>query len=275
MKKIIAIIAAMMLAVFAAGCGGSNQASSGSSSGSASKVIKVGATAVPHAEILEIAKPLLEKEGYQLEIVEFSDYVQPNMALNDGSLDANYFQHIPYLENFVEEHSEVKLENAGGIHIEPMGVYSKKIKDLKDLKDGATVGIPNDPTNGGRALLLLEKAGIIKLKDGAGVKATIQDIVDNPKHLTFNEVEAAMVSRTLDDVDIAIINTNFAMQVNLVPTKDALFMEDSSSPYVNVVAVRQGDKNKPEIKALIKALQSPEVKKFIEDKYKGEVVATF
>ncbi len=275
MKKIIAIIAAMMLAVFAAGCGGSNQASSGSSSGSASKVIKVGATAVPHAEILEIAKPLLEKEGYQLEIVEFSDYVQPNMALNDGSLDANYFQHIPYLENFVEEHSEVKLENAGGIHIEPMGVYSKKIKDLKDLKDGATVGIPNDPTNGGRALLLLEKAGIIKLKDGAGVKATIQDIVDNPKHLTFNEVEAAMVSRTLDDVDIAIINTNFAMQVNLVPTKDALFMEDSSSPYVNVVAVRQGDKDKPEIKALIKALQSPEVKKFIEDKYKGEVVATF
>ena len=197
------------------------------------------------------------------------------MALNDGSLDANYFQHIPYLENFVEEHSEVKLENAGGIHIEPMGVYSKKIKDLKDLKDGATVGIPNDPTNGGRALLLLEKAGIIKLKDGAGVKATIQDIVDNPKHLTFNEVEAAMVSRTLDDVDIAIINTNFAMQVNLVPTKDALFMEDSSSPYVNVVAVRQGDKDKPEIKALIKALQSPEVKKFIEDKYKGEVVATF
>ncbi len=275
MKKMIAILAAMMLAVFAAGCGGSNQASSGSSSGSASKVIKVGATAVPHAEILEVVKPLLEKEGYQLEIVEFSDYVQPNMALNDGSLDANYFQHIPYLDNFVEEHPEVKLENAGGIHIEPMGVYSKKIKDLKDLRDGASVGIPNDPTNGGRALLLLEKAGIIKLKDGAGVKATIQDIVDNPKHLTFNEVEAAMVSRTLDDVDIAIINTNFAMQVNLVPTKDALLMEDSSSPYVNVVAVRQGDKDKPEIKALIKALQSPEVKQFIEDKYKGEVVATF
>ena len=246
MKKLFVILAALTLSVFAlAGCGG----------GSDSKTIKVGATPVPHAEILETIKPLLEKEGYKLEIVEFTDYVQPNVALNDKELDANFFQHLPYLDNFISEHKEMKIANAGGIHIEPMGVYSRKIKKLDELKDGASIAIPNDPTNGGRSLLLLEKAGLLKLREGSGTNPT--------------------VPRTLDDVDAAVINTNYAMQANLVPTKDALFMEDSTSPYVNIVAVRTGDEKRPEIQALMKALKSEEVKKFIDEKYKGAIVPAF
>lgn len=279
MKKVLALIAALVVATLAfAGCGGS-QSSSSSSSGAAqssgAKTLKVGATAVPHAEILEAAKPLLEKEGITLDIVEFNDYVQPNLALNDKELDANFFQHEPYLKNFMEEHKDVKLVNAGGIHIEPMGIYSKKVKDLKDLKDGATISIPNDPTNGGRALLLLQKAGLLKLKDGVNEKATLQDIAENPKNFKFQEVEAAQVPRTLEDVDAAVINSNFAMQIPLDPTKDSLFIEDSTSPYVNIVAVREGDENWPEIQALIKVLHSQEIKDFINNKYKGAVVPAF
>ena len=279
MKKVLALIAALVVATLAfAGCGGSQSSSSSSSSAaqtSGTKTLKVGATAVPHAEILEAAKPLLEKEGIKLDIVEFNDYVQPNLALNDKELDANFYQHDPYLQNFMEEHKEVKLVSAGGVHIEPMGIYSKKVKDLKDLKDGATISIPNDPTNEGRGLQLLEKAGVIKLKDGVKEKATLQDIAENPKNFKFQEVEAAQVPRTLDDVDAAIINSNFAMQVQLDPTKDSLFIEDSTSPYVNIVAVRQGDENRPEIQALMKVLHSQEIKDFINNKYKGAVVPAF
>ena len=272
-KKVLSLLAGLTVAALAlTGCGGGN---AGNSSGSAAKTLKVGATAVPHAEILEAVKPVLEKDGVKLEIVEFNDYVQPNLALNDKELDANFFQHKPYLDNFMEEHKDVKLASAFGVHIEPMGIYSKKVKDLKELKDGAAIAIPNDPTNGGRALLLLEKAGLLKLKAGVGEKATVQDVAENPKNFKFQEVEAAQVPRTLEDVDAAIINSNFAMQVNLNPTKDTLFMEDSTSPYVNIVAVRAGDENRPEIQALIKALKSDEVKKFIEDKYKGAVVPAF
>ena len=279
MKKVLALIATLVVATLAfAGCGGSQSSSSSSSSAaqtSGTKTLKVGATAVPHAEILEAAKPLLEKEGIKLDIVEFNDYVQPNLALNDKELDANFYQHDPYLQNFMEEHKEVKLVSAGGVHIEPMGIYSKTVTDLKDLKDGATISIPNDPTNGGRALLLLEKAGLLKLKDGVKEKATLQDIAENPKNFKFQEVEAAQVPRTLDDVDAAIINSNFAMQVQLDPTKDSLFIEDSTSPYVNIVAVRQGDENRPEIQALMKVLHSQEIKDFINNKYKGAVVPAF
>lgn len=277
MKKVFALIAALAFSALAlAGCGSQQSASSGASSAaSGAKTLKVGATAVPHAEILEAAKPLLEKEGITLEIVEFNDYVQPNLALNDKELDANFFQHEPYLKNFMDEHKEVKLKNAAGIHIEPMGVYSKKIKKLDELKDGATIAIPNDPTNGGRSLLLLEKAGIIKLKEGVGEKATVGDIAENKKNIKFQEVEAAQVPRTLDDVDAAVINSNFAMQVNLDPTKDAMFIEDSTSPYVNIIAVRDGDENRPEIQALIKVLHSDEIKQFITEKYKGAVVPAF
>lgn len=281
MKKIIALIATLAIAMLAlAGCGGSSSSSGSSAStstaaSSGSKVLKVGATAVPHAEILEQVKPLLAKEGIDLQIVEFNDYVQPNIAVNDKELDANYFQHEPYLKNFIEEHKDVKLVNVAGIHIEPMGIYSHKIKKLDELKDGASVAIPNDPTNGGRSLLLLQKAGLITLKDGVNEKATVQDVVGNPKNLKFQEVEAAQVPRTLDDVDIAIINSNFAMQVPLDPTKDSMFIEDSTSPYVNIVAVRAGDENRPEIQALIKALKSDTVKNFIKEKYKGAVVPAF
>jgi D-methionine transport system substrate-binding protein len=279
MKKLVLILTGLLLATFAlAGCGGDNKpaASTSSSSGSSAKtVLKVGATPVPHAEILEIVKPILAKQGIDLQVIEFSDYVQPNLALNDKELDANFFQHEPYLDNFTSEHTDVKLVSAGGIHIEPMGIYSKKIKALNELKDGASIAIPNDPTNGGRSLLLLEKAGLLKLREGAGVKATVQDITSNPKNLKFQEVEAAQVPRTLDDVDAAVINTNFAMQVNLVPTKDALFMEDNTSPYVNIVAVRAGDQDRPEIQALMKALKSDEVKNFINEKYKGAIVPAF
>ena len=278
MKKVFALIAALAFSALAlAGCGSQQSASSGASSAASSgaKTLKVGATAVPHAEILEAAKPLLEKEGITLEIVEFNDYVQPNLALNDKELDANFFQHEPYLKNFMDEHKEVKLKNAAGIHIEPMGVYSKKIKKLDELKDGATIAIPNDPTNGGRSLLLLEKAGIIKLKEGVGEKATVGDIAENKKNIKFQEVEAAQVPRTLDDVDAAVINSNFAMQVNLDPTKDAMCIGDSTSPYVNIIAVRDGDENRPEIQALIKVLHSDEIKQFITEKYKGAVVPAF
>ena len=274
MKRIFAIIASLAFAAFAfAGCG--QQPSSGSNAASEAKTLRVGATPVPHAEILEKVKPVLEKEGIKLEIVEFSDYVQPNLALNDKELDANFFQHEPYLKNFIEEHKDLKLKNAAGIHIEPMGIYSKKIKDLKDLADGASIAIPNDPTNGGRALLLIEKAGLLKLKAGVGEKATVQDVEKNPRNIQFREVEAAQVPRTLEDVDAAVINTNYAMQIDLVPTKDALFMEDRNSPYVNIIAVREGDENRPEIQALLKALKSDEIKKFIEENYKGAIVAAF
>ena len=279
MKKLFFLLTALVLTLALAGCGDNAKPAANSGSNApaagAKTTLKVGATPVPHAEILEIVKPLLAQQNIDLQIVEFSDYVQPNLALNDKELDANFFQHEPYLDNFVSEHKEVKLKNAGGIHIEPMGIYSKKIKQLDALPDGATIAIPNDPTNGGRSLLLLEKAGLLKLKDGAGVKATVQDIASNPKNLKFQEVEAAQVPRTLDDVDAAVINTNFAMQVNLVPTKDALFMEDKTSPYVNIVAVREGDEKRPEIEALLKALKSKEVKDFIESKYKGAIVPAF
>lgn len=237
--------------------------------------LKIGATPVPHAELLEQIKPELEKEGIKLEVIEFNDYVQPNIALNDKELDANFFQHEPYLNDFVKEHKDVKLKNAGGVHVEPMGIYSKKIKDLKELADGATVSIPNDPTNGGRALLLLQKANLLKLKDGANETATLQDIVDNPKNLTIQEVEAAQLPRTLEDVDISIINTNFAMNADLNPMKDALFIEDKTSPYVNIIAVREGDENRDDIKKLVNSLQSEKIKNFIEDKYKGAIVPAF
>ncbi|MBR1858091.1 MAG: MetQ/NlpA family ABC transporter substrate-binding protein [Selenomonadaceae bacterium] len=274
MKKILSMLAVLMTsAALITGCGGDDGGSANKPA--ESKTLKVGASPVPHSEILEQIRPALKDEGINLEIVEFSDYVQPNIALNDKELDANFFQHEPYLNDFIKEHTEMKLTNAGGIHIEPMGIYSKKVTDLKELMDGASIAIPNDPTNGGRALMLLEKAGLIKLRDGVKETATVQDVVENPLNIMFQEVEAAQLPRTLEDVDAAVINTNYAMQINLVPTKDALFMEDSTSPYVNIVAVRVGDENRPEIQALMKALKSDAVKKFINEKYNGAIVPAF
>lgn len=268
----ITLAATMLLT----GCGGDNGNTPAKSDKPAQEVtLKVGATPVPHSELLEQIKPDLQAQGVNLEIIEFNDYVQPNIALNDKELDANFFQHEPYLNNFVKEHTDVKLKNAGGVHVEPMGIYSKKITNLTEITDGDSVSIPNDPTNGGRALLLLQKAGLIQLKDDANETATVQDIVGNPRNLVIQEVEAAQLPRTLEDVTISIINTNFAMNADLNPMKDALFIEDKTSPYVNIIAVRDGDENRDEIKKLLNALTSEKIKKFIEDKYKGAIVPAF
>lgn len=273
MKKTVWALAGLLaLGVLAAGCGGEKKEAA---QGSDKKVVmKVGATPVPHVEILNEIKPLLAKEGIDLQIIEFTDYVKPNLSLNDKEIDANFFQHEPYLKKFAADR-KLDLVNLVAVHIEPMGVYSKKLKDIKNVPDGAKVAIPNDPTNGGRALNILAKAGLIKLKDGVGIAATVGDIVENPKNLKITEAEAAMLPRTLDDVDLAVINSNFAMEAKLNPTKDALFIEPKDSPYANIVAVRKGDENRKEIQALKKALTSPEVKKFIEEKYKGAVIPAF
>ncbi len=276
MKK--KFLAALTLAatLLITGCGGGDTPAKTDDKSAAKEVtLKIGATPVPHSEILAEIKPDLKEKGITLEVIEFNDYVQPNIALNDKELDANFFQHEPYLNDFVKEHKDVKLKNAGGVHIEPMGIYSKKIKELKELADGATVSIPNDPTNGGRALLLLQKAGLLKLKDGVNEMATVQDIAENPKNLKIQEVEAAQLPRTLEDVDISIINTNFAMNADLNPMKDALFIEDKTSPYVNIIAVRDGDENREEIKTLLNVIKTDKVKKFIEEKYKGAIVPAF
>lgn len=270
MKKLLTLVLALTTLALV-GCGGGADNAGAKSE----KVVKVGASPVPHAEILEVVKPELAKEGIKLEIVEFNDYVQPNLATNDKEIDANFFQHEPYLKNFVTEHPELKLANVLGVHVEPMGIYSHKVKNINEVKDGAQVSIPSDPTNGGRALLLLERAGLLKLKDGVGAAATVQDVVDNPKKLQFKEIEAPQLPRTLDDVDISVINTNWAMQADLVPTRDALFMEDKTSPYVNILVVRQGDEKRPEIQALMKALHSEAVKNFINEKYKGAIIPAF
>ena len=275
--KFLAALALATTLLFT-GCGGGDapaKTEDKPAAKSEATTLKIGATPVPHAEILEEIKPDLEKEGIKLEIVEFNDYVQPNIALNDKELDANFFQHEPYLNDFIKEHKDLKLKNAGGVHVEPMGIYSKKIKDLSELADGATVSIPNDPTNGGRALLLLQKANLLKLKDGTGAEATVQDIAENTKNLTIQEVEAAQLPRTLEDVDISIINTNFALNAELNPMKDALFIEDKDSPYVNIIAVRDGDENRDEIKKLLTTIKSDKIKKFIEDKYQGAIVPAF
>lgn len=242
--------------------------------GAASKALKVGASPVPHAEILNVVKPILAKDGIDLQIIEFTDYVRPNLALADRDLDANFFQHIPYLESFSKDR-RLDLTWVAKVHVEPMGIYSQKVKDLSNLKNGAIIGIPNDPTNGGRALLLIQNAGLIRLKAGVGLTATVFDIIDNPKKLKFQELEAAQLPRSLRDLDAAVINTNFALEAKLDPLKDAIVIEGADSPYANVLAVRSADKNNPDIAKLTKALQSSTVKEFIRSKYKGAVVPAF
>lgn len=272
-KTIIASVAALALTGFITGCGEEKKAAAPAPKDSKAVTLKVGVSPVPHAEILGAVKDKLAKEGVNVEIIEFTDYVQPNLALNDKNLDANYFQHKPYLDEFARSRN-LKLVSAGAIHLEPMSIFSKKIKDLKDLPDGARVAIPNDPTNGGRALLVLQSAGLIKLRDGAPITATPQDIIENKKNLQFSELEAPQLPRSLEDADISVININFALEAKLNP-KDAIFTESSDSPYANIVAVREGDENRPEIKKLIEALTSQESKDFIEKKYNGAIKAAF
>lgn len=270
-KGLLGSLAVLMLVVLAA-CGGGNGGNGGS--GGETVTLKVGASTTPHADILEVVKPKLEEQGVNLEIIEFTDYVQPNVQLNEKKLDANYFQHIPYLEQFNHD-QKMDLVNAGGIHIEPMGAYSQKIKSADELQDGAKVAIPNDPSNAGRALLLMEKNGLLKLKEGVGVNATVNDVVENPKNLQFEEMDPAMLPRALPDVDMAVINTNYALEGGLVPTEDALFIEGSDSPYVNIIAARQDNKDSDAVKKLVEALQSDEVKQYIEENYKGAIVPAF
>ncbi|WP_117016981.1 MetQ/NlpA family ABC transporter substrate-binding protein [Aeribacillus pallidus] len=264
--------------IFASACGGgSNQG--GSSSGSdneKNEVIKVGASPVPHAEILEEAKPLLEKKGYKLEIKEFTDYVLPNKALAEKDIDANYFQHIPYLEAQKQEHG-YDFVNAGGIHIEPIGVYSKKYKSLEELPDGATIIMSNSVADHGRMLSMLEEKGLIKLKDGVDkTKATVDDIAENKKNLKFKtDIEAPMLTKAYEnnEGDAVLINGNFALDAGLDPSKDAIALESpKDNPYVNVIAVRSEDKDSEKIKALVEVLQSDEIKEFIQTNYQGSVI---
>ncbi len=240
--------------------------------------ITVGASPTPHAEILNgPVKELLEEQGYTLDVVEFTDYVLPNTALEEGELDANYFQHTPYLESFNEENG-THLSAVTGVHYEPFALFSDKITSVTELSDGATVAVPNDTTNEARALLLLEQEGLIKLADGAGVTATTKDIVENPKNLQFEEIEAANLPNVLPDVDLAAINGNYAISAGL-SLDDALATEDADSlgatTYANVLVVREGEENEPKIVALAAALTSPETYKFIEETYDGAVVPTF
>ncbi|MAF04589.1 MetQ/NlpA family ABC transporter substrate-binding protein [Herbaspirillum huttiense] len=236
--------------------------------------IKMGVTAGPHAEIMEQVKKLLEKDGVQMKVIEFTDYIQPNAALAAGDLDANSYQHQPYLDAQIKDRG-YKFVSVGSTITFPMGVYSKKIKSLNDLKQGARVGVPNDPTNGGRALLVLQAKGVIKLKADAGLKATPLDIVENPKKIKIIELDAAQLPRSLDDFDAAVINGNYAESAGLSPTKDAIAVEASTGPYANVIAVRIADKDKPWVAKLVKAYHSPEVKKFVLEKYKGSVITSW
>jgi len=275
MKKLLKIASLLVItAALLAGCSSGQQNEASQDEPGQEKVITIGATPIPHAEILEFVKPKLEEQGIKLEIKEFNDYVTPNLALSEGELDANFFQHIPYMEDFAAEHS-IDIVSAGKVHVEPMGGYSNKIKEITELSSGAVIAVPNDPTNEGRALLLLQSQGLIKLKDEDGLSQTPKDIVENPKNIQFKELEAAQLPRVLEDVELAVINTNYALKGGLNPVGDSLFVEDKDSPYVNIVTVRGEDVQREEIKALIEALNSEEVKGFIEEKYEGAILPAF
>lgn len=237
--------------------------------------ITVAASATPHAEILEQAAPLLKEQGWDLEVTVFDDYVQPNLVVESGDFDANYFQHIPYLDDFNEEHG-TSLVNAGGIHYEPFGIYPGTKKDLSELEEGDVIAVPNDTTNEARALLLLQDNGVIKLKDGVGLEATAKDIEENPNNVEIEELEAAQVSRVAGEVAFVVLNGNYALQAGYSVSKDAIAYEQSDSEaaqtYVNVVAVKEGNEDSEKIKALVDTLKSDEIKDFITENYDGAVI---
>ena len=293
MKKLVSLLLSGILAVgLLAGCGG-NTGSSGTADTPAANTespaastetgslegttLKVGATPAPHAEILEVVKDILAEQGITLDIVQYNDYVQPNNAVEDGSLDANYFQHITYMNDFNDQNG-THLVSAAEVHYEPMSLYAGKVSSLDELADGALIGVPNDATNEARALLVLQQEGLITLRDGAGITATINDIVDNPKNLQFSEMEAAQLPLRLADLDMAVINGNYAIDAGL-SMDDALATEsadgEAAQAYVNVLAVKEGREDEPAIQALAAALCSDEVKTYIEENYNGAVVAVF
>ncbi len=264
MKKNLVMIAAVSLAALAM-----------SGMAMAGEKITVAASPTPHAEILEQVKPILEEQGYDLEVIEFEDYVQPNLVVDSGEIDANYFQHIPYLNEFNEENGTA-LVNAGGIHYEPFGIYPGKKSSLDELEDGDTIAVPNDTTNEARALLLLQDNGVITLKEGAGLTATVLDIEENPMNINIEELEAAQVSRVKDEVAFVILNGNYALQAGFSVAKDSVAYEASDSEaaktYVNVIAVKEGNENADKIVALVEALKSDEITSYINDTYDGAVV---
>jgi YaeC family lipoprotein len=235
------------------------------------KPLRVGVNPVPHGEILEAALPLLKQQGLSVQVVYFSDYVQPNLALVSGDLDANYFQHVPFMENFNRAKGTHVL-SAGAVHIEPLGIYAGRSRSLEGLKDGAVITIPNDSANSGRALLLLQAANLIHLRTGASVSTTVEDIDANIHHLRIRELEAAQLPRSLNDADLAVINMNYALVAHLNPMKDALKLEGGSSPYANIVSVMPDHAADPRIQTLLRVLQSREMQRFIQDKYKGSVL---
>ncbi|EYT78483.1 MULTISPECIES: MetQ/NlpA family ABC transporter substrate-binding protein [unclassified Streptomyces] len=270
-----AVLAAGALTLGLTACGGSD---SDSGKSDANATLTVAATPTPQGEILTYVKDhLAQKAGLKLEVKEFTDYVTPNTAVQQGQVDANYFQHKPYLDDFNKKNGTDIVPVPGGtVHLEPLGVYSKTYKKLTDLKQGASIALPNDTTNEARALKLLEANGLLKLKAGAGYEATPKDVTDNPKGLKFKELEAAQLPRSLGDVDAAVINGNYALEAKLSPAKDALAAESAKgNPYANFLAVKKGNEKDPRVEKLAKLLTSPEVKKFIEDKYDGAVVPAF
>ncbi|MBC2575828.1 MetQ/NlpA family ABC transporter substrate-binding protein [Peptostreptococcus canis] len=266
-KKILTLAAVAVLSVGLVACGAKKDSSN-------DKKIVIGATPNPHAEILnEVVKPILEKDGYELEVKVFNDYVLPNEALLDKSLDANFFQHVPYMEEYNAK-NKTDITYTVKVHLEPMGVYSDKVKNILDVKDGGIVAVPNDPTNESRALKILEKEGLIKLTEGKEL-LNKNDIVENKKNLVIKELVAEQLPTALKDVDLDVINSNYALQAKLNPTKDAIAIESKDSPYANIISVRTDNKDSEKIKALSKAITSPEVKKFIEEKYAGAIIPSF
>ena len=283
MKKLLALAMALTLCLGLAACGGDTADAGTDTTDDTAQTgetvtLRVGATPAPHEEILEQVVDNLAEQGITLEIVPYTDYNTPNTAVEEGEDDANYFQHITYMENFNAEHG-THLVSAGAIHYEPMGIYAGKSTSLDEIPDGAVIAVPNDTTNEGRALLLLQDLGIITLSEDAGLEATKNDIVDNPHNIDLQEMEAAMLPQTIDEVDFSIINSNYALQAGLDPTTDALASEDTQSDaaqaYANVIAVKEGNENNEAIKALVAALQSDEIREFIETTYEGSVVPMF
>lgn len=277
MKKLLTLALTGILATgVLAGCGASKEDSAASDSENADlKVIKVAASATPHAEILEEAKAFLEEKGYNLEVTVFDDYVQPNEVVESGDFDANYFQHIPYLESFNEEKG-THLVNAGGIHYEPFGIYPGTKDNLEDIAEGDKIAVPNDTTNEARALLLLQDNGVITLKDGVGLEATVNDIAENPYNVEIVELEAAQVARVVDETAFVVLNGNYALEAGYSVSKDALAYETSDSEaaktYVNVITVKEGNEESDAVKALIEVLKSDDIKNFINEKYDGAVI---
>ncbi len=286
MKKLLAIVFVIAIIASLAACSGSSAAtptpsaapSASPSPSAAPIVLKVAASSTPHAEILAQVKDDLAAQGIDLQVTEYGDYVIPNTAVEDGLEDVNYFQHQPYLDEFNKENG-THLVSVAAIHYEPFGIYPGKCKDLKDLKDGAVIGVPSDVTNEARALMLLEAQGYIKLKDGAGLTATPNDIVENPKKLTFMEVEAAMLPRITTEVDLAVINGNYALQAGFSSAKDALALEDASSEaaqtFANIIVVKEGNEKNPAVLALVAALKTDKIRDYINNTYEGNVLPIF